>query len=226
MLHQAWKIITDLGDAAVVLPLALLLLAALWRYESRRAAWVFLRALIGCGIGLALLKVLFISCGRAWHAAQLESPSGHTGLSIFVYGALAAVAMNAAQGGAVPRALPPADGLAAAGPAQAGGAAGGWLATFIAYTAPPLVAAIAVSRVALGSHTLPEVAVGALVGLAALAGFALPYRRLPRARFPMTGFVILMLVVYVLTYGDNSPAEDVIRYLAAMFSRSTGVCRG
>jgi len=216
---MVWRLITNLGDSSVVLPLGALLTAMLWRYESVRAAWLMLRALVLCVAGLSALKLAFISCGHAWHA-QLESPSGHTGLSILVYGALAAVAMGmtSVAAGANLRPIP-----------EAGGAAlrlQAMLPMLIGYAAPPLVGAIAVSRVALRAHTLPEVSVGAVVGLASLLCFVLPYRKLPHARFPMGAFVLLMLAVLVVTYGENSPAENVIRYFASLIVRSSGVCSG
>ena len=228
---MVWRLITNLGDSSVVLPLGALLTAMLWRYESVRAAWLMLRALVLCVAGLSALKLAFISCGHAWHA-QLESPSGHTGLSILVYGALAAVAMGMTSvarsqelGGAE---LRPPTGKSALRP-PAGGSAlrlQAMLPMLIGYAAPPLVGAIAVSRVALRAHTLPEVSVGAVVGLASLLCFVLPYRKLPHARFPMGAFVLLMLAVLVVTYGENSPAENVIRYFASLIVRSSGVCSG
>jgi len=220
--HIVWRLVTDLGDSSVVLPLGALLMVMLWRFESARAAWLLLRSLTLCVAALSLLKLVFISCGHALHT-QLESPSGHTGLSILVYGALAAVAIGMTSAS---RTAEPADAALRPMPGGAALRLQALLTMLIGYAAPPLVAAIAVSRVALRAHTLPEVSVGAAVGLASLLYFVLPYRKLPHARFPMGAFLLLMLGLLVLTYGANSPAENLIRYFASFIVRGGGVCSG
>jgi membrane-associated phospholipid phosphatase len=77
--------ITDLGDLAVLVPLAAAILIWLLRCFSRVAArWIL--ALSIC-VGLtALLKIVFYGCPPA---GDMHSPSGHANLSTLVYGALA-----------------------------------------------------------------------------------------------------------------------------------------
>src|ERR1700741_4703026 len=66
---------SEFGDAAVLLPLSIVLMLALG----------------SCLLLTVLLKVAFIACYPAWHTAVV-SPSGHASFSTAVYGALALVA--------------------------------------------------------------------------------------------------------------------------------------
>jgi membrane-associated phospholipid phosphatase len=86
--------LTDLGDLAVLLPLAAAMLAWLLLYSARAAPrWVLA---LGSCIGLtALLKIAFYACPPA---DDMHSPSGHAGLSILVYGAITLVAAIAWPG--------------------------------------------------------------------------------------------------------------------------------
>jgi membrane-associated phospholipid phosphatase len=86
--------LTDLGDLAVLLPLAAAMLAWLLLY-SARVAPRWLLALGSC-VGLtALLKIVFYACPPT---DDMHSPSGHTALSTLVYGAIALAAAIAWPG--------------------------------------------------------------------------------------------------------------------------------
>src|SRR6266581_2995082 len=129
-------ILTDLGDLAVLLPLAGLVLLWLLTLKPRSAAAWWLTAIVLC-VGLTgLSKVYFFACppGR-----DLVSPSGHTSFGMLVYGAIAMIV--AAEGS-------------------------NWLrgATLGAGTA--LIAGIAGSRLILGAHSLAEIALGMAIGFA------------------------------------------------------------
>ncbi len=124
--------ISDAGDSAVLLPLALLLAAALWHYQGRVAAGTLVVALAACGVVMLVLKVTLIACGQVWNAGVV-SPSGHAGMSTAVYGALGIIAARQA-----PRWQQPAIVLAS------------WL----------FVGAIALSRVVVGAHSYAESASG------------------------------------------------------------------
>ena len=82
---------------------------------------------------------------------------------------------------------------------------------------------IGVSRLVLGAHSLPEVVVGALVGL---AGAALLMRLAgppPRLRFiPLT---LVIVVVTAIFHGFHLPAEAAIRHTAFSAARFLDVCR-
>src|SRR5450432_3798676 len=87
--------LSDAGDSAVLLPLALLVIAALWHYQSRAAATTLVVAMAACGAVMIVLKVTLIACGEVWNAGVV-SPSGHAGMSTAVYGALGIIAARQA----------------------------------------------------------------------------------------------------------------------------------
>lgn len=177
--------ITNFGDTGVVLPLSALLVIALWWLESGRSAWIFFRALLICLIGMALLKILFISCGHSL-GSTIESPSGHTSLSAFFYGSIATLCW-ARRPGPI--------GLAAAIAALA------------------LTIAVGISRLMLNAHNLPEVILGGMVGALTLAGFTIPYLKIPHTDLRLRRVAILLLPIFLLTYGSILPAEQFLRDL-------------
>ncbi len=87
--------LSDAGDSAVLLPFALLLIAALWRYQSRAAATTLIVAMVVCGAVMIVLKTTLIACGQVWNAGVV-SPSGHASMSATVYGALGIIAARQA----------------------------------------------------------------------------------------------------------------------------------
>ena len=188
--------ISDFGDAAVLLPLALFLIAALWRYQSWAAAICLIQALGLCVVVLVLLKIAFIACGMTWRAG-VSSPSGHAGMSVMVYGSLGAVAARQS-----PRWRKPVLLLAV------------WL----------LVAAIAVSRVALGAHSYGEVLIGMSAGVAALCCFLLMYRKQSGGKMNWSLLAMIVCVGLPILHGMHVPAENLIRHLALTARSGTDVC--
>jgi membrane-associated phospholipid phosphatase len=86
-----------------------------------------------------------------------------------------------------------------------------------------IAAPIGLTRLLLGAHTLPEVVVGSLVGLAgaaALLRFAGP----PPAGFNVRRVALVAVLVLVVLHGLHMPAEAHIRDGAAFLSRYFGVC--
>jgi len=82
---------------------------------------------------------------------------------------------------------------------------------------------IGLSRLVLGLHSLPEIALGALVGLAgatALLAFAGP----PPALRPGRLFAVVVLVA-LLFHGLHLPAEAAIRHTAYRAAQFLSVCR-
>ena len=84
---SVWDFVTDFGDSAVTVPLALLVFVFLWGVGARRIALGWAVATGGCAATMGALKVLFTACGP--EIADITSPSGHTAMSVVVYGALA-----------------------------------------------------------------------------------------------------------------------------------------
>src|SRR5258707_13209999 len=88
--------LTDFGDLAVLLPLAVVML--LWLLAMRslsEAAW-WLAAVALCTGGPALLKIYFFACPIDREGI---SPSGHTSFSTMVDGALPLVLAVEVKGG-------------------------------------------------------------------------------------------------------------------------------
>ena len=93
---QFWSFVTDLGDSAVTLPLAMLVLG--WFALAKRD-WQAVRAwgagVAACGLATVALKLAFQSCGHLW-LDRVTSPSGHTAMSAMVYGGLGILASREA----------------------------------------------------------------------------------------------------------------------------------
>ncbi len=83
---------------------------------------------------------------------------------------------------------------------------------------------IGISRLLLGAHSVPEVVIGALIGLAgaaALPRFAGPP---PRLRLvPLAGVIVLVAMVF---HGLHLPAEAAIRHTAFRAAQFIPACRG
>src|SRR5258707_7726203 len=86
--------VTDFGDQAVVVPLAvgIALIFALSGWRRGALAWT---AAIGSTLGLILfLKLRFFACDHLLTEARPGNPSGHTAVATAVYGGLLAITMR------------------------------------------------------------------------------------------------------------------------------------
>lgn len=82
---------------------------------------------------------------------------------------------------------------------------------------------IGISRLVLGAHSLPEVVLGAIVGLAGAAMLMRLAGPPPRLRvIPLT---IVIVVVAAIFHGLHLPAEAAIRHTAWTAARYLDVCR-
>jgi membrane-associated phospholipid phosphatase len=187
--------VTDCGDLAVLLPIAALLAAALWRFESRAAAWAWLQALAFCLVATFVLKIGFLTCGRAW-GLDILSPSGHASMSTAVYGALALVIATQTT----------------------------YWRPLIVLSGALFVGAIAITRIALQFHSKTEVAVGLAVGLASLCVFAWKYRRLTHPKINLPAIGVGAACVFALLYGARLPGESLLYELAHTVHAQTRVC--
>lgn len=175
--------LTDCGDLAVLLPL--IAVVGLWLLAVRKpaaASWWGIAVGLCIG-GTAVLKIYFFVCPPA---ADLHSPSGHTSLSILVYGALtlAVAAELAGRQRVLTLAL--------------GGA---------------FVTAIAISRVLVAAHTFPEVVLGSIIGLGALALFTRRYWPDRPAEPHLRPLIVTSAVLVVLLNGQQLRAEDLLHAL-------------
>jgi len=193
---SALRIISDFGDTAVLLPVSIALTALVWRFQSCAAAVCLSLAFAFCLLTMLVLKVSFMACSPAWHVA-IASPSGHAGFSAATYGALGLIATRHAQG---------------------------WQRPMIAATCTLLVAGVAFSRIALGSHSSAEVALGLAVGILAVGLFAVLYMRLRPGHLNVPLLLALAVGIVLTFHGLRLPLEEWIRHLADAFTHFTGAC--
>jgi membrane-associated phospholipid phosphatase len=186
--------LTDFADQAVVLPLALVIALVLGLTGWARGAAVWLVAVIGTLGTMTLLKILFGACGPAEFGGVISSPSGHTAAAAILYGGLLGLLVRRCGGGIGPALLP----------------------------APVVVGLIGVSRLELGAHTLPEVVIGAVVGLAGVLGVLFCSGPPPRRVWP-SRLLGPALFVMLLLHGYHLRAEEQIRQ-SGRFAWLTAVC--
>jgi hypothetical protein len=176
-------LITGLGDAALLLPAAVLLLLYLVRTRSWQTATSWVTVLTLCAGLTVAAKIVFHACGGQFPALDIRSPSGHTSLSTTFYGCGALMLSAHLSWGRRLTAL-----LAGIG----------------------LSVAIAASRVALHAHTTKEAAAGFAIGLLCVALFATRYQ--PRAvhlpRWPIPVMAILGLAL--ITHGRHLSVEGLL----------------
>ena len=176
-------LITGLGDAALLLPAAALVLLYLVRTRSWRAAAGWAAVLTLCAALTMVAKMVFHACGGQFPALGIHSPSGHTSLSTTFYGC-GSLILSAHQSRS--RRLTAL--LASVG----------------------LSLAIAASRVALHAHTIEEAAAGFAIGVFCVALFATHY--LPRAVYlpywPIPVMAILGLAL--VTHGRHLSVERLL----------------
>ncbi len=186
--------LTDFGSTAVLIPVSVALAVWLLFQPSRRLALWWLAAAAVCIGGTAVLKVVFFVCPPD---PSLQSPSGHTSLSTFVYGALAML-------------------LAAHGQ--------GWLRKASVVAGILVVLAIAVSRVLLGAHTVIETALGLAVGLAALAIFFGAYSARQPSFVHVRPLFLGVALLIVLLHGQQLQAEELLRAFGFYMKASGAAC--
>lgn len=189
--------ITRFGELAVLLPLSLLLFAVLWGCESKQAAVDFLRALAACLFAMGVLKLFFLSC-RLGANSGMVSPSGHAAASTMVLGSLAIVVCSRL--------------------------AGTWRVT-AALAVTAMIAAIAISRVMVGVHSISEVVVGTLVGTLSLTWFFRSYRRLEHPPLNVALLSLAAIAMLVLLHGTHLPVETILRKWSRLIRVQTNICK-
>ena len=188
--------VSNLGDSAILLPLSLIVAAAIWRFQSQLAAAWFLGAVTLCAAVMAILKIAFVTCSHAW-GTDIVSPSGHASLSAMFYGSLALV---------VARQVRP------------------WQQALIVIGGCGLIAAVAISRVVLRVHSPAEVLVGLTVGMAACALFAVQYLRRPAPPLSLVLLFAATVTAIFLLHGIHLHAEPLVWRIAPWLRQWTGAC--
>jgi membrane-associated phospholipid phosphatase len=197
-LHAFWWFITDFGDSAVTVPLALLTLGFLVAAGDRRIALSWVLAIGGCAAAIGMLKLGFGACGQRIPLGHIVSPSGHTAMSRAIYGSLALLA-----GARLPpgrrRALHAAAALAVMG--------------------------IAMSRLVLREHDPAEIVLGGIVGAVAVMFF---HRALRREKPPALRLGWLLACgagLVAVMHGTRWMIEPVAQRLAWDFRLILPWCR-
>lgn len=187
----AWEVVTRLGEAQLMLPSALALVAWLaWRGERRSA--VLWAALLGLAVGLTTAsKIAFIGWGLGIASLNFTGVSGHAMHAAAVFPLLLRCAV-ASNGRAVQR-----------------------IAVALGYAVALLVA---VSRVAVGAHSAPEVVAGFALGGAASA-LSLAFGTVPHIHLPR--WLLGALVVAQLlnpAAAPSLPTHDMVTVVALRLS--------
>jgi membrane-associated phospholipid phosphatase len=148
--------------------------------RAPRAAGWWLAA-VGFCVGLTgILKIFFFGCPPI---VNLHSPSGHTSLSTLLYGALALVI--AVDGGNLRLLM------------VVGGGAG-------------LIFTIAASRLLLDAHSMPEIASGLVIGVAALILFGQGYLRWRPEIVRLSPLLVSAAVLMSTLHGSQLRAEEFL----------------
>lgn len=177
--------LTDFADQAVVLPLAACVLLGLVAVGWRRGAACWAVAVAGVLAVTLALKLVAMACQSHLGWADLRSPSGHTAAAAVVYGGLLALL------------APPSR-------------AGTWLAAVAGGMAALL---FGLTRLALQVHTVPDVLVGAAVGVA--GAVLMRHAAGPRpARLRAPWLLLAACTVIVVFHGERLEAEGRIHWLA------------
>jgi membrane-associated phospholipid phosphatase len=158
--REGMNALTDFGDAAVLLPLSVVILLWMIVHHGRgvSASWVIAVSL--CVGATTLLKIYLYACPPQ---PNLVSPSGHTSLSVLIYGAIALVIATEQRR---------------------------WSRAVIFFSGTGLIVAIVGSRLWLNAHTAPEVVIGIVIGVATLTLFADRYGRSRTEGVSLSPFIL------------------------------------
>jgi membrane-associated phospholipid phosphatase len=182
--------LTDFADQAVVLPFAMVIGLIFLAVGWVRGAVAWCVAICGTLATMLALKLCMLACGWRWPVLEIHSPSGHAASAAVIYGGLLSLAL--------PRVSL-------------------WQRILV-ILAPTVI--IAITRVYIGAHSVPEVISGGAVGLTGalvltwLAGERPPYmpRRKLRLLVGAAGVVTLIAL-----HGQHLPAEMSIQRISLHF---------
>ena len=179
--------ITDFGDSAVTLSLALVVVLYLLWARWFRAALCLGLAVVACGVAMAVLKISLLACAGPPLQLVLRSPSGHAALAATVYGGLAGLV--AAQCRRERVVLPFA-------------------------VAQLVIMAVALSRVAVLAHSPEEVMVGLGLGTTLATLCTLSLGPAPTGMPPLSRLLGLMVVILTVTHGTRLQIEATLQTFA------------
>ncbi|UPG87763.1 phosphatase PAP2 family protein [Luteibacter aegosomatis] len=185
-----WRLVTALGDSALLLPLiAWLAVCLAWIDRRPRDALRWLAAAIACGGVVALSKLLFMGWGIGPPGLDYTGFSGHTALSLLVWTSMGALLVRGRWRGA-------------------------------AIVAGLLVGiGVAISRLALEVHSVSEVLLGALAGSLSAAWFigGTPASPDVSPSRPWT-MAVGVMAIGLLCYGRVFPSQHLLQDVAKALS--------
>ncbi|MES1989634.1 MAG: phosphatase PAP2 family protein [Pseudomonadota bacterium] len=199
-IDRFFELLTKFGDQGFVLPFVLAVGAVLWHGQARRETiWWFVATGAALG-GVLMLKLVFVPCGHLLPGWDIRSPSGHSASAFAAFGGFAVLEAKFRRNIWVKAAL-----------------LGGGLA---------FAALIAVSRLVIQVHSVPEVLLGSFVGL--IAPVLLLFVVTPDARRnladPLGLAPLLPLALLLIFDGRTLPVEEQVSILALKIAHLLGVC--
>ena len=177
------QFLTDFADQAVILPLAAVIGLALAVSGWWRGCAAWVLTVCGVLGTIGVLKVVFFACANMLGDTGIRSPSGHTASAAAVMGGALVLWMR----GRLP-------------------------AIRVAALPVGLAIMFGISRVAVHAHTVPEVVVGGLIGLAGaglLATIAGP--RPPSRAWPAA---VISVALLLMLHGIRLQAETALHGMA------------
>ena len=167
-------VLTTFGDKLVVLPMLVTVAIYLFCKRHTYSAWHWLSAGILASGMIACLKWLTQSPrpnDLSGTLSEFSFPSGHTTLSIVIWGFFAVMLARASK------------------PQYR------WLSHFIAVL---IIILVAISRLYLGAHWFTDIIGGALLGTCCLLLITISYRRLLTKALDLTGLLTTCLISFIL----------------------------
>ncbi|MGU7772819.1 phosphatase PAP2 family protein [Burkholderia sp. MR1-5-21] len=176
-----WSEISNIGDAALTLPIAVTCAAWLALFDRRLAIrWI---ALLAAGMSVVgATKILYAGCGIGLPQFDFRVISGHTMLSTSVWTVAASMLWQAFRPGKRPGAL---IGLSVG-------------------------AVTGIARVFDHSHTFPEVVAGWVLGASVALTFLRAYDRVEKKPFSPRVVAICLFLVSGIAYGHRAPFQQMI----------------
>lgn len=197
-MQAIWVFVTDCGDSAVTVPLAVLTLFFLAAAGQRRLAFAWVLTIAGCATAIAVLKLGFGVCGQHLPVVHIISPSGHTAMSTAVYGSLAL--LISAQLSVFHRRI-------------------------VYAMAAAAVVGIALSRLMLHNHDLAEIAVGFCIGVGTVAIFHAMLRRSEAPALPLGWLLLSGGALIAVMHGTRWIIEPTVHHFAGLFRRVLPGCQ-
>ncbi|WP_347987281.1 phosphatase PAP2 family protein [Methylomonas sp. AM2-LC] len=183
--------ITDYGDSAVTSTFTLASTLFLLVYKQFHAALAILLAFCFAAICISLSKfAIYTGYIVLPNKFEIYSPSGHSAMSLAVYGTFAAIISSSQTG---------------------------WrkIVPYLFFSS--LIFLISISRVALANHTISDVIIGAVIGGIVLFCIWFVFLKDKVIHFCRLRFTLIPFIVAVTIHGIRFPAESLIRRFSQYF---------